>query len=140
MNALKVQNPNMPQMKPISISPLQPQQTPLAIQTANTAPAVMGNFAAFGAPAAAAGIISPGLASAPVIGGPVFFNNTTTATTSPNIPSSQPFANFNQMNNLMQPTTQKMGFISNNNNNVTNNNITSNSNNNNNIQSFDFFQ
>uniref|UniRef100_A0A1I8N0H8 ENTH domain-containing protein n=1 Tax=Musca domestica TaxID=7370 RepID=A0A1I8N0H8_MUSDO len=130
MNALKVQNPNMPQINPIQ------QQTPLAIQT--TTP-VMGNFAAFGVQTPG---ISPGVVGG-VGSGPVFFNKT--ATTSPNIPSSQPFANFNQMNNLMQPATQqfpqKMGFISNNNNNLNNNNNNINSNNNNNnIQSFDFFQ
>ncbi|XP_073815792.1 clathrin interactor lqfR isoform X2 [Musca autumnalis] len=137
MNALKVQNPNMPQMKPPMTSPLQPAQTPLAIQTTST------NFAAFGAqqltPGMSPGLVSGGGGVVGIGSGPVFFNKTIT---SPNIPSSQPFANFNQMNNLMQPTattTQQFpqkGFISNNNNNINNNN----SNNNNNIQSFDFFQ
>lgn len=122
MNALKVQNPTMTQMN----HPLSPQQQmppPLAIQT--TTP-TMGNFAAFGAQTTA-----PGISPVPVLGGgPAFFNKT-----SPNIPSSQ-FANFNQMNNLMQPAAAtplpQKGFTSNNNSN--------NNNNNNNMQSFDFFQ
>uniref|UniRef100_A0A1I8PSX1 Uncharacterized protein n=1 Tax=Stomoxys calcitrans TaxID=35570 RepID=A0A1I8PSX1_STOCA len=120
MNALKVQNPNnnMPQMMN-SMSPQMPP--PLAIQT--TTP-TMGNFAAFGAQTTNPGL-SPGLMVGSGVG---VFNKT-----SPNIPpSSTQFANFNQMNNLMQPATQpQKGFISNNN--ISNNN-------NNNMQSFDFFQ
>ncbi|XP_075147762.1 clathrin interactor lqfR isoform X2 [Haematobia irritans] len=117
MNALKVQSPNnMPQM----MNTMSPQMPPLAVQTTP----VMGNFAAFGAATATSPGISPGV----IGGGGVFINKT-----SPNnIPSSQ-FANFNQMNNLMQPATQpQKGFTSNNN--------FSNNNNNNIQQSFDFFQ